>query len=356
MYLKKMKAKQVGYYLIPNIKISKTKYIRWKKIAKTLNLSQKARQRLDWIIYYYTKANQNASLTCKHFGISRSKWYFWINKFAETNLRTLENNPTVPFKKREKEYTDLQYERVVKLRRQFIKYGKVKLLKKYQSLYPEDKNISQWKIQCIIQVSGIYYHPKKAFKTANKRRKAIQKKKITELKKKPKSGYLIALDTIVRIINGQRRYIITAIDTYSKIAYARMYSSHSSIQAEDFLMRLNYLLNGKMENILTDNGSEFQKHFEKACQRLNLKRYYSRVRQPKDNPVCERFNRTLNEEFIQLGNLTTDVKTFNSNLTDWLIEYNFHRPHQALDYMTPIEFTQKYAKVSKRWSSNTFFD
>jgi len=49
-----MKAKQVGYYLIPNIKISKTKYIRWKKISKKLNLSKKANQRLDWIIYYYT--------------------------------------------------------------------------------------------------------------------------------------------------------------------------------------------------------------------------------------------------------------------------------------------------------------
>ena len=353
MYLKKMKAKQVGYYLIPNIKISKTKYIRWKKIAKKLNLSKKARQRLNWIIYYYTKANKNASLTCRYFGITRSKWYFWINKFDETNLRTLEDDSTAPVKRRQKEYTNLQYERVVKLRKQFIRYGKVKLLKKYQLLYSEDRNISDWKVQCIIQVSDIYYHPKKAFRTANKRKKAINKKRIAELKKKPKNGHLLALDSVIRIVNGQRRYIITAIDTYSKIAYARMYNSHSSIQAEDFLTRLNYLLDGKIENILTDNGSEFQKYFEKACQKLNLNRYYSRVRQPKDNPICERFNRILNEEFIQLGNLTTDVKSFNSNLTNWLIEYNFHRPHQALEYMTPIEFTQKYAKVSKRYSSNT---
>lgn len=202
-------------------------------------------------------------------------------------------------------------------------------------------------------MSGLYYHPKKAFKTANKRKKAINKKRIAELKKKPKQGYLIALDTIVRIIQGQRRYIITAIGAYSKIAYARMHNSHSSIQAEDFLMRLNYLLGSRMENILTGNGSEFQRHFEKACQKLGLNRYYSRVRQPKDNPICERFNRTLKEEFICLGNLTTDVKSFNTRLTNWLIEYNFYRPHQSLGYMTPIGFAQKYAKVSKRWSSNT---
>ena len=67
----------------------------------------------------------------------------------------------------------------------------------------------------------------------------------------------------------------------------------------------------------------------------------------------ERFNRTLQEEFIQLGNMTTDIDVFNKKLTEWLIEYNFNRPHQTLEYMTPIAFTQKYGKVSKMYSSNT---
>jgi hypothetical protein len=99
MYLN-TKAKQVGYYLIPNINISKTKYIRWKKTSKKLNLSKKANQRLDWIIYYYTKSNKNTSLTCRHFGITRSKWYFWFKRFDESNLRTLEDNSTSPNKKK----------------------------------------------------------------------------------------------------------------------------------------------------------------------------------------------------------------------------------------------------------------
>ena len=74
-----------------------------------------------------------------------------------------------------------------------------------------------------------------------------------------------------------------------------------------------------------------------------------------DNTVCERFNRTLNEEFIQLGNSTSDIEIFNTKLTDWLVEYNFRRPHQNLDYMTPIGFTQKYRKLFKRYSSGTVF-
>ena len=132
MFLKKRKAQQKGFYLIPTIQLSKNKYIRWKKIAQELNLSKKANQRLDWIIYYHTKTNKNASLTCRHFGIKRSHWYYWKNKFDETKLRTLENQSTKPNKNREKEYTPLQYERVVKLRKKYLRYGKEKILRKYK--------------------------------------------------------------------------------------------------------------------------------------------------------------------------------------------------------------------------------
>lgn len=171
---------------------------------------------------------------------------------------------------------------------------------------------------------------------------------------KPKNGYLVCLDTIVKYCNGQRRYIITAIDNFSKVAFARMYKNHSSYNTADFLNRLMYLLDGKIDNIQTDNGSEFQKYFEKACQELSLDRYYSRVRNHKDNAVCERFNRTLQEEFIQLGNYTNNPEVFNRYLTDWLIEYNFHRPHASLNYETPINFNNS-ERVLPRYSSCTIY-
>ena len=331
-----------------------SKYRRWLGVAKTLKLSSKVILRLKWIIYYYTKANNNVSLTCRYFNISRKTFYKWLNRFNETNLSSLENESKAPLHVRQKEYTPLQYERIVLLRKKYIRYGKFKLLGKYQRLYPTDKDISSWKIQSIIQIAGIYYRPAKNSRIQAKRRRAQVKKRITELKKKPRNGFLICLDSIIKYWNGQKRYIITAIDTYAKVAYARMYNSHSSLATKDFLYRLNYLLDNNIENIQTDNGSEFQKHFQTACQELNIKQYYSRVRTPKDNAVCERFNRTLNEEFIQLGNMTTDLNIFNQRLTEWLIEYNFERPHQSLDYLTPIEFTQKYTKVLPMWSSSTF--
>ena len=350
-----MKAKRIGYYLIAELKLSKNKYERWEKVTTELKLSKKARQRLEWMIYYETMAKKNAKLTCRHFAIARSLWYYWRKRFDETNLRTLEDEFKAPKNTRKKEYTNVQYERVVLLRKEHIRYGKMKLLKLYQKSYPKDKTISSWKIQCIIKISGIYYHAKKQSQINKKRRKSQQKKRITELQKKPKTGFLVCLDTIIRHYNGQKRYIITAIDKYAKIAYARMYHNHSSLSTADFLERLVYLLDGKFENLQTDNGSEFLRYFEEACIQLKVPHYFSRTRTPKDNPECERFNRTLQEEFIALGNMTDNVDVFNRNLTNWLIEYNFNRPHQTLDYLTPIEFTQKYAKVSKMYSSNTHY-
>jgi len=205
----------------------------------------------------------------------------------------------------------------------------------------------------MILKAGIYYKPQKQAKINRKRQRAVKKKRITELKQKRIAGFLLCTDTIVKYWRSKKRYILTAIDKYSKIAFARMYTTHSSYNARDFLSRLYYLLDGKIENIQTDNGSEFQGYFTKACQQHNISRYYSRIKTPKDNAVNERFNRTLKEEFIQLGNMTDDTVLFNRRLTEWLIEYNFKRPHQALDYMSPINFSYKYHKVLPMYPSNT---
>ncbi|MBU4481920.1 integrase core domain-containing protein, partial [Candidatus Parcubacteria bacterium] len=47
------------------------------------------------------------------------------------------------------------------------------------------------------------------------------------------------------------------------------------------------------------------------------------------------------------------IDVFNRKLTEWLVEYNFERPHQSLDYLAPAEFVQKYSKVLPMWSSST---
>lgn len=341
-----------NYYLYSKFKIG-NKYDRWRKTAKILSLPKDACQRLEWMIFYQTKSCFNARLNCRYFGISPKTFYKWHKRFDDSNLRTLEEQSKSPKQVRQKEFTPVQFKRVVEIRRSHIRYGKNKLLSLYQSLYPEDLEISAWKIQCIIQKSGMYYHPKKQRRINRKRQLSQKRKKITELKQKKINGFLLCLDTIVVYCKSKKRYILTAIDKYSKLSFARMYTTHSSYNSRDFLYRLNYLLDGKIENIQTDNGSEFRKYFDQACSQLDIPHYFSRNHTPKDNAVCERFNKTLKEEFIQLGNMSDDTGYFNKNLTEWLIHYNFQRPHQTLSYMSPINFTYKYHKVLPMYPSST---
>lgn len=326
------------------------KWTRMRQVAGLQGLSHEGQKRLEWLIFYHTQG-KNIKKTCEHFGISRRVFWKWRKRFDEKTPLTLECQSRAPKTRRQREITPLEEERVVELRRQYIRYGKEKLAIKYEQRY--GSKISAWKVQKTIEKYKIYYYPAKNQRTQAKRKKAQQKKRITELRKKRRNGYLFGVDTIVRYWNGRKRYILTAIDSISKVGFAHMYTSHSSQTAADFLHRLKHLSNGHIENVQTDNGSEFHEYFEKACGELEINHYWSRTHTPKDNSVCERFNRTLEEEFIQLGNRIVDPVEFNRKLTEWLIEYNFYRPHHSLNYMVPMYLIQRDKHLLPMYSSDT---
>lgn len=314
-------------------------------INKYRGLSPEARKRISW--FDYLGKTGNVCKTCRHFGISRKTFYKWKEAYDPHNLWSLEDRSRAPRRRRQREITMQEEERVVALRKRYIRYSKFKLKRIYQDIYHE--NISSWKIQKVIEKHKLYHQPVKTARIQRKRKKAVKKKRITELKRKPKRGFLLCLDTVELRTTNVKRYVFTAIDRFTKVAFARMYRNANSYNAADFLNRLLYLSEGRIENIQTDNGSEFEKCFERACRELELQRYYSRPRTPKDNAVNERFNRTLQDEFVSLGNMTGNTEAFNRNLTQWLIEYNFRRPHEALGYETPL----KSNEVSPMYPSST---
>lgn len=322
--------------------------VRWSQVSS--NLTPDATKRLAWFDYYHR--SKNVAKTCRHFGISRKTFYAWQKRFDAHALMSLESHTSVPRRKRQRMITAEQEGRIIALRRRHLLYGKEKIVRLYSALYHE--HLSVWKVQKVIEKYGIYYRPAKNQRTQRKRRSALKKKRIIELRKKQVSGFLICINTIVIYWGGMKRYIFTAIDSVSKVAFARMYTTKSSYNGADFLMRLNLLLDGKILNVGHDNGSEFQKYFSEACAKLGFTQYFSRPNTPKDNAVNERFNRTLKDEFLRMGNFAPEPDRFNQNLTEWLVEYNFRRPHQTLGYVPPINFEAKYLKVLPRYSSSTF--
>ena len=220
------------------------KYERWRKVADILKVSKAAKLRLEWIIYYYE--GHNVSTISRHFGINRKTFYKWFKIFDKNNLyalHLLQDKSKAPKHVRQREITPLEEQRIIILRKKYIKYGKIKLKIIYQREYQE--TISSWKIQKVIEKYKLYYHPIKTARINKKKARSRQmgkKKKTIELIKnlpdhKKTAGYIICSDTIQIYWNGLKRYIFTAIDKYGKFAYARMYKSKSSLNGKDFLYR-----------------------------------------------------------------------------------------------------------------------
>lgn len=328
---------------------------RWRKTADKVNLSPEGRLKLEWMIFYETVGKRDAYLTAKHFNITPKTFYKWFKRFEKGKGRNLEEKSRAPVKRRSSAVTLTEECRIRKLREKHIHWSKRKIAKRYETVYKE--KISAHKVQVIINKFNLYPDQIKREKLKKKLKNNKKKNRIQQLTIKEEHWFLFHLDTIVFYYDHLKRYVLTATDHHGKVAYARMYTTKSSASAKDFLYRLHYLIDAPIANVQTDNGSEFYDEFEEALTDLTIAHWFSRARTPEDNAVAERFNQTIQIEWINDGNFTTDVKRFNTELTEWLIEYNFVRPHQTLDYMTPIEYLEytleKQQKLLPMYSSRT---
>jgi hypothetical protein len=101
---------------------------------------------------------------------------------------------------------------------------------------------------------------------------------------KPKiPGDLIQIDCVIKIINGLRRYIISAIDYKSAFSFSFAYKNLSSNSAKNFFQMFEYAAPFKINKVQTDNGSEFLKHFDDYLKNRGLTHFYTHVRQPQQN-------------------------------------------------------------------------
>jgi transposase InsO family protein len=340
--------------------VRKSRHEFWREVANLASLSIQERLRVEWMVFYYTTGQENAALTARYFNISRKTFHKWLRRFKDSkyDIRNLADQSKAPQHRRKWEVTLAQEDRIRQLRKRYPYYGKKKLKVLYEKECAE--GISTWKIERVIRRYKLYPDQKKQEKTTRKRARARQKpkKRITHLVKEGRPCFLFQLDTIVIYWDNLKRYILTAVDHATKLGYARMYKNKSSRSAADFLYRLRYLVDQPIENLQTDNGSEFAWEFERATAKLGIRRYFSRVKTPKDNPEIERFNETLEYEWLYDSNLSLDPEVLNPRLTEWLIEYNFNRPHQSLAYLTPIGYIEKElvkicSPVLPMWSAST---
>lgn len=173
------------------------------------------------------------------------------------------------------------------------------------------------------------------------------------------AGDQVQVDSIIRYIHNTKRYIITAVDVKTRLSFAYAYTSLSSSSATDFLNKLIAAFPFDIKGIQTDNGHEFLKHFEQALIQRKILQYFNYPRCPKMNAYIERFNRTLQDEYINdnIYLLADDIKVFNDRLLDHLYWYNAIRPHFGLKQIPPLKYliNSEYSIQSNMlWTHTTF--
>lgn len=170
-------------------------------------------------------------------------------------------------------------------------------------------------------------------------------------------GHIVALDTFyVGHLKGVGRvYQLTGIDLCARYGWAKLYTSHTQATAIDFVEQVlvpKFFANGVvLESILTDNGSEFIGHqFAQLLAQYDIQHHRIPPGKPMLNGYCERFQRTLLEEFYQPIFRSTFFRTLDQlqqKLNQYLEYYNFRRIHFGLQPRgaVPIDIFKAKTKV-----------
>jgi len=299
------------------------------------------------------RAKHGLEATLDAFPVKRSTLFLWKKKLTDNQgkLEALNDKSKSPHRKRQRITSKRIEQFIVAQRTEHPGLGKDKL-KPLLNDYCLKENIISVSESTIGRVIGdlkekglilsnakVYLSGKTGrliVRKPSKKRKKIRRKNYQPIK----AGDLLQIDTIEKFINGVRRYIITAIDLKSDFAFAYGYSTASSLNAKDFFEKLTNIAPFEIARIQTDNGSEFEKYFREHLAQEKIIHFHNYPKCPKMNAYIERFNRTIQEEFInwQRELLFSSLERFNRKLIDWLLWYNTKRPHWSLGLKSPLQY------------------
>ncbi len=321
-------------------------------------ITGQAEQRLK-ILQFWRKHGSRAAYDA--FSAKRSTLYCWWKIYKDSGYRTESLNPGKQARKNNnrREIHPLLLKEVRRLRLEVCpNMGKEKV-KKYLDKYCQEHNLpiySESKIGRIIKEKKIYHHRQKIshFGKVKKQNRKKKERKPRDFKAK-EAGDLIEIDTIVKFCFGMKRYIITAVDVKTRYSFAYAYKSHGSASAKDFFQKLEQVFPYKIKRVQTDNRSEFHKYFMGYLEEQKVIHYWNYKGQPTKNGHIEKYNRTIQEEFVDWNEiLLEDLNKFNNKLMEWLVWYNTDRYHWSLDLVSPVDYLLNNGLVSKMSWTNTY--
>lgn len=141
--------------------------------------------------------------------------------------------------------------------------------------------------------------------------------------------------------DGRKFRLLNVIDDYNREILAM--EADFSIPALRLIRVLEYLreFRGLPEMIRVDNGPEFISHkLDVWCRENQIKLVFIQPGKPMQNAYIERCNGSIRRELLNAYIFKT-LSEVREKAEDWMIDYNYQRPHQALNFKTPVQLLEE---------------
>jgi transposase InsO family protein len=318
--------------------------------------SEVAQERLR-IIKFYREYGEKA--TKEAFGADRKVVNRWMQRLSQHDgaLEGLVPESTRPRRTRTMTVSVEIVQFIREIRREHPRLGKEKI-KPLLDEYCQGKglkSISESTIGKVIKRNKLFYQRAGRIYHDPSIKRPLHQKRL-RIKRSPRHedfGHIIA-DTVERVTDGVKDYFYNAIDAKLKFALTLNYKRLNSKNMKDFYERFRALYPLQIKDWQSDNGSENLGEFDKALKDAKIPHLFIYPRCPKINSIIERYNRTLQEEFIDSHlAIIHDKELFHQHLADYMLFYLTKRIHKSLDKMTPVDYLIQKGGMSHLYGTYT---
>ena len=284
-----------------------------------------------------------ANTALKAINISKSTYYRWRKKYKEKGIVGLEEQDKTPHEKRTPTWTRETELLIAAVRNKFPLWGKAKIkviLAREHGVERSESMVGRILVRLINRnIVKPVSHYNFRLRQKKKRNFSSHAKRWKYGMKSSCPGELIQVDhATISLDSGYSFKHFSAVCPVTKCIVEQAYTSASSHIAEKFLNVMIEKFPFGIKSIQVDGGSEFMGDFERGCEERDVPLFVLPPRRPQYNGVVERSHGTVKSEFYDQYFGSNNITKLREKLQEYTIFYNTFRPHQRLNYQTPMAY------------------
>ena len=292
-------------------------------------------------IHWYEEHGRGVRLTARHFGHSPDTVSRWVRAFALRQMRGLEDRSRRPTQVRRPTTPLDQVRRIRELREQYPRWGREKLrvLLAREGISVSPKTIDRTIAR--LRARGELHEPPAVRTALRTRTRAAARPRRPQDLVVDRPGFL-QLDSQEIRFAGKAIFTFAAVDFFTRKRVVAAAGRLTSAAGALFLARVQERFPFPVRAVQCDGGHEFRGEFAAAAAAAGIAQYVNRPNYPQGNGRVERSFLTDDQEFHEVEELATTAEGLERQLAVWNQVYEQIRPHQALGYLTPNEFSAQW--------------